>query len=104
MIFMNAFFNSQFNYCSLVMSQPILSSKINKLHERCLRLICTDNTSTLQEFFDKDNLVSTHLKNMQSLAIELYEEANNISTEIIKEVFNFCGERGYDLKQQNIYR
>ena len=62
------------------------------------------DVSTLQEFFDKDNLVSTHLKNMQSLAIELYEEANNISTEIIKEVFNFCGERGYDLKQQNIYR
>ena len=86
------------------MSQPILSSKINKLHERHLRLICTDKTSTLQEFFDKDSPVTIHMKNVESLATELYEEANNISTEIIKEVFNFRGEIGYGLKQQNIFR
>lgn len=86
------------------MSQPILSSKINKLLERCLRLICTDKTSTLQEFFDKDSPVTIHMKNVESLATELYEEANNISTEIIKEVFNFRGEIGYGLKQQNIFR
>ena len=86
------------------MSQPILSSKINKLHERCLRLICTDKTSTLQEFFDKNSPISIHMKNVQSLATELYEEANNISTEIMKELFNFRGEIGYGLKQQNIFR
>ena len=86
------------------MSQPILSSKINKLHERRLRLIYTDKTSTLQEFFDKDSPVTIHMKNVESLATELYEEANNISTEIIKEVFNFRGEIGYGLKQQNIFR
>ena len=85
------------------MSQPILSSKINKLHERRLRLICTDKTSTLQEFFDKNSPISTHMKNAQSLPTELYEEANNISTEIKKEVFNFRGEIGYGLKQQNIF-
>ena len=85
------------------MSQPILSSKINKLLERCLRLICTDKTSTLQEFFDKNSPISTHMKNTQSLLTELYEEANNISTEIKKEVFNFRGEIGYGLKQQNIF-
>ena len=44
------------------------------------------------------------MKNVQSLATELYEEASNISTEIMKEVFNFRGEIGYSLKQQNIFR
>lgn len=86
------------------MSQPILSSKINKLHERCLRLICAGKTSTLQECFDKNSPISIHMKNVQSLATELYEEASNISTEIMKEVFNFRGEIGYSLKQQNIFR
>lgn len=43
------------------------------------------------------------MKNTQSLLTELYEEANNISTEIKKEVFNFRGEIGYGLKQQNIF-
>lgn len=86
------------------MSQPILSSKINKLHERHLRLICTDKTSTLQEFFDKDSPVTIHMKNVESLATELYEEAHNSSTEIMKKVFNFREEIGYGLKQQNIFR
>ena len=43
------------------------------------------------------------MKNAQSLPTELYEEAKNISTEIKKEVFNFRGEIGYGLKQQNIF-
>ena len=34
----------------------------------------------------------------------MYKRANNISPEIMKEVFNFYGEIGFDLKQQNIFR
>ena len=44
------------------------------------------------------------MRNIQSLAIEMYTKANNISPEIMKEVFNFCGEICYDLKQKNIFR
>ena len=65
-------------------------------------LIYTDKTSGFQEFIDKDSPVSIHMKSIQSLATEMHKEANNISPEIMKEVFNFCGEIGFDLKQQNI--
>ena len=37
-ILMNAFFNSQFNYCSLIWicHSRIINKKISRLHERCL--------------------------------------------------------------------
>ena len=39
---MRALFNSQFGYCPLicVFYARMANNKINKLHERCLRIIC----------------------------------------------------------------
>ena len=39
---MNAFFNSQFNYCPLIwmFHSRKKKNKINRHHERCLRIIC----------------------------------------------------------------
>ena len=103
--FNECFFDLHFNYCPLVwMCHSRTLKQVNKLHQRCLRLIYTDKTSTFQEVLDKDSSVSIHMRNIQSLAIEMYTKANNISPEIMKEVFNFCGEIGYDLKQKNIFR
>ena len=41
---MNAFFNSQFNYCPLIwmFHNCMANSKINRLHGRCLRIIYND--------------------------------------------------------------
>ena len=41
---MNAFFNSQFNYCPLIWMchNRTTNRKINRLHERCLRIIYND--------------------------------------------------------------
>ena len=43
-ILMNAFFKSQFSYCPLVWMchSHANNSKINRLHERCLRIIYSD--------------------------------------------------------------
>ena len=60
--------------------------------------------STFQEFIDKHSLVSVLMRSIQSHATEMYKVANNVLPEIMKEVFNFCGEIGYDLKPQNIFR
>ena len=68
---MNAFFISQFNYCPVIWmchSRP-LNNKINRLHERCLRIIYNDKTSTFKEFLEKDNFVSIHYRNIQARAI-----------------------------------
>ena len=89
---MNAFFDLHFNYCPLLWMRysRTVNNKINKLHERCLRLIYTDKTSTFKELLNKDSSVSNHMRNMQSLAIEMHKEANNISPEIMKEVLTFA--------------
>ena len=68
---MNAFFISQFNYCPVIWmchSRP-LNNKINRLHERYLRIIYNDKTSTFKEFLEKDNFVSIHYRNIQTRAI-----------------------------------
>ena len=68
---MNAFFIFQFNYCSVIWMchSRALSNKINRLHERCLRIIYNDKISTLKKLPEKDNSVSIHYRNIQALDV-----------------------------------
>ena len=63
---MNAFFNSQFNYCPVIWMchSRALNNKINRLHERCLRIIYNDKTSTFKKLLEKDNSASIHYRNI----------------------------------------
>ena len=72
-ILMNAFFNSQFNYCPVIWMchSRALNNKINRLHERCLRIIYNDKTSTFKELLEKDNSVTIHYRNIPALATEM---------------------------------
>ena len=78
-IFMNAFFDSQFNYCSLILMchSRKLYHKSNRLHEKCLCIICNDKTSSYEELLSKDGSVSMHHKNLQkhNIVIEIYKVA-----------------------------
>ena len=42
-----------------------LNNKINKLHERCLRIVYSDNTSSFGQFLETDNSVSEHHRDIQ---------------------------------------
>ena len=88
-ILINAFFNSQFNYCPVIWMchRRALNNKINRLHERCLHIIYNDKSSTFKELLEKDNSVSIHYRNIQALAIEMYKVANGMSPEIVNEIF-----------------
>ena len=72
---MNAFFNSQFNYCPLIWMchNRMTNRKINRLHERCLRIIYNDKQSSFKMFLEKDSSVSIHDRNIQCLASEMYK-------------------------------
>ena len=71
-ILMNVFFKSQFNYCPAIrmFHSRTLNNKINRLHERCLRIIYNDKLSNFEELLHKDNFVSIHHNNIHALAIE----------------------------------
>ena len=90
-VLMKAFFMAQFSYCLLtwMFHSRKLNNKINKLHERCLRIVYSDNTSSFEELLETDNSISVHHRNIQVLANELYKIVNSLSPEIMKEVFLF---------------
>ena len=50
-----------------------LNNRINKLYERCLRLIYNDKKSTFRKLLDKVESVSIHNRNLKFLATEIYK-------------------------------
>ena len=71
---MKAFVASEFGYCPLVwmFHSRKLNSRVNKLHERALRIVYQDYTSSFTELLEKDNSTTIHNRNIQLLATELY--------------------------------
>ena len=59
------------------------NNKINYIHERALRKVYKDNESSFENLLKKDNSVCIHHKNIQSLAIELFNVKNNLSNTIM---------------------
>ena len=70
---MNAFFTSQFSYCLLVWMWHCRTdkNKINKRHERSLRIVYNDEQSSFNGLLGKDGSVSIHVRNIQILATEM---------------------------------
>ena len=64
-----------------------LNNKINRLRKRCLRMIYNDKISNFEELLNKDNSVSIHHNNIHALAIEMYKVVNDMSPDIMNEVF-----------------
>ena len=89
-ILMNAFFISQFSYCALVWMchSRANNSKINRLHERCLRIIYSEKQSSFETLLEKDGSVSVHNRNLQILATEMYKIKNVHSALIVTEFSN----------------
>ena len=99
-ILMNAFFKAQFNYCPVIcmFHSRSLNNKINRPHERCLRISYNDKRSTFEELLPKENSVSVDHNNIHAIAIEMYKVVNGISPEIMNEGFKLKEETHCHLK------
>ena len=88
-LIMKTFIESQFNYCPLVWMchSRVINSKINKLHERALRVVYKNNELTFQELLEMDNSFTIHDRNLQKLATEMYKVKNNLSPKPIQNLF-----------------
>lgn len=60
---------------------------VNRLHGRCLRIVFSDNRSSIEDLLDKDKSVSVHFKNLETLALEMFKVAKNLSAPIVSEIF-----------------
>ena len=97
-----SFFESQFKYCPLtwMFYSRKTNNRINKLHERALRLVYSDYESTFEDLLTKDGSFTVHHYNIQTLAIELYKVYNNISQTIFGELFT-RNNNGYYLRSKS---
>ena len=102
---MNVLFKSQFSYSLLtwMMHSRKLNNKINRLHERCLRVTYNDVLSSFGELLERDYSVSVHNRNIQCLAIELYKIFNGIYSDIINDVFPLSTSSNYDIRSRHTF-
>ena len=63
-----------------------LNNKINKLHERCLRIKYNDSSSTFERLLSKDNSVSIHDRNLQLIATEMFKVFMEQEPDILQDV------------------
>ena len=63
------------------------NTKINRIHERALRIIHKDSTSNFEELLIKSNSVSVHQRNLQLLLTEIYKTVNNLNPSFMADVF-----------------
>ena len=104
-ILMKAFIESQFGYCPLVwmFHSWKLNNRINRLHERALRLVYKNSQLTFEELLKKDNSFSIHHRNLQKLSTEIYKVKNNLSPTIMNSVFP-TREISYNLRNKNPFQ
>ena len=88
-VIMHSFILSQFGYCPLVwmLHGRQLNSRINRIHERALRIVYRDINSSFSELLKKDKAFTIHERNIQTLGIELYKVAYGISPQIMRLIF-----------------
>ena len=86
---MTSFINSQFQYCPLawMFHSRKLNTKINKLHERALRITYRDQESSFEDLLGHDNSVSVHQKSLQVLMIEMFKTKHGLNPPFMKEIF-----------------
>ena len=89
-LLMNSFFTSQSNYYPLIwmFHSRGLNNKIDRQHERCLRIAYSDNRSSFEHLLDKDKSVSIHVKNLQTLSLEMLKVEKNLSAPIVRFLKN----------------
>ena len=87
----NVVIKSHFNYCPLIwmFSSRRSNNLINRIHERSLRTVYNDTSSTFQELLKRNRSVSIHHKNIQILTTEVFKVVNNTCPPIMKTFFDF---------------
>ena len=89
-IIMKAFIESQFGYCPLIWifhGNRALNNVMNKIQERALRLVYSDERSSYEDLLTKDGSYTIHHRNLQTLATEIYKFKHNVGPTILNDIF-----------------
>ena len=80
-----------------------MNNRINRIHERALRIVYRDNELSFEELLDKDNSVTIHHRNLQRLAIEIFKVKNNVSPPFMSKIF-VENDKPYDLRSNQMMK
>ena len=85
-----AFYESQFKYCPLIWMFCSIraNNRINKLHERTLRLVHDDYETSFSDLLGIDGSFTVHQTNIQTLLLEMYEIKPTLSESCLKDLFS----------------
>ena len=103
-VLMKAFIESQFGYCPLIwmFHSRKLNNKINRLHERALRLVYKNSTLSFNEL-TMDNSFTVHQRNLQQLATEMYKIINDLTPRFMKSTFPLSNNH-YTLRKASTFQ
>ena len=74
-----------------------LNNRINKIHEKALRLVYKNETFlSFDDLLKRDKSVSIH-QNLKILATEIYNTKNDLRPKVIKDTFHFI-RKPYNLR------
>ena len=99
-ILFKVFVESQFGYCPFIcmFHNRTLNNKINRLHERALRLVYINSILSM------DNSASIHHRNLQKLAIEMYKVKHSLSPPFMKCIFPTSNIINNDLRTRSDFK
>ena len=105
-IVFKSFFEAQFKYCPLIwmFCSREANNKINKLHERALRIVYNDDVSSFEQLLEKDNSFTIHHQNIQTMAIEMYKIKHGLSANSCDNIFVNIDENRYNLRTRCDFR
>ena len=101
-LLMNSFIKAQFSYCPLtwMFHDRCFHAKVNKIHEKALRIVYKDSRADNEALLTLDNAVSIHQRNLQYLMIEIYKTKHNLNPSFMSEIFETRNVH-YDLRTEN---
>ena len=75
-----------------------LNTKVNRLHDRCLRIVYNDKKPNFNELLVRDGSVSIDHQKLQKLAVKMFNFSRGLSPKIANEVFQFREQIPYELR------
>jgi hypothetical protein len=90
-LILSAFITSNFSYCPLVwmFHSRKLNKRINRIHERALRIIYRDYESPFEILLLNSGALTIHQKNLHCLVTEIFKVKLNIAPISMNDVFKF---------------
>ena len=64
-----------------------VNNKVNKIHERALRIAFKDTSSKFEDLLMKAASVTVHQRNLQFLTTEIYKIIHDLNPEVMGEIF-----------------